>query len=542
MTIESASPRTLSRRPPIGWLPGVTARDLFQRETSAPIIPLPPSPLATQNPSPPPPEPVGFFEFLTHVYIESDDAKHPGPVRFNLFGYQARRAIWWAKRRSEVVLKPRQMGFSWLLAALKVWTSGCHEAWHSAVFSRRLREAKKQLWRCAYIVDHYAAPELLSPYASKSTEQIEFANGSTIIAFPSTEDVGISYTFQLVVADEGAFHPYGSANYAAYFPAIAPGGQFILNSTANPKLGPNGFFYDMWEDAQCTLPHSHAPFEGSLGLEPREDCESPSGLRAVFIHWSERPGRDEEWRAEQKRRLRRQADSFDAFYPDTPEAAFVGKEGLVFPQFNPMRHVRVGDPCKWEECIQRYAAYDLGGGDPSAAVKLGTYRRSDGQVALHQFAEWYKQDGAPTVEQVAEPLNQWHGQARLTSVEPDPAPLGATIALSLHKVHSLPVRLVKLRGEENQLLGKADRLNTHAWWLDSGLFTINADCRHSIREYAGYRWTERTDPNSKDRYQTSTPVDHHGDAIDARGLAMLPAYFELLRQPKPAAKRRVRYA
>lgn len=463
---------------------------------------------------------------LAFVVIESDDAAKPGPIPFDLYPYQVTRAHWWAKRRSEVILKPRQMGFSWLLAALKVWTSACHQAWHSAVFSRSLREAKKQLWRCKYIVDHYRRPELLSPYAKPpSSEEIAFQCGSTILAFPSTEDVGISYTFQLVVADEGAFHPYGAANYAAYNAAIAPGGQYILNSTANPKLGPNGFFHDQWELAKCTLAHDHAHDE--------QPCESESGLTGIFVHWSERPGRDATWKLAQQRRYAHMPEYFDAYYPDTPEAAFVGKSGLVFPQFSAERHV-AADPCLWEECIARFGAYDLGGGDPSAGVKLGVYRQANGSYGIHQFAEWYRTTGAPTVEALAEPFNQWQAECAFNSIEPDPAPLGATIANSLAKVYGLPIRLERIKDAEGRVLGKADRLATHAYFLEarnfSGgpVFTINPACVHSIREYPGYRWTERTDPNSKDRYATSTPVDHHADAIDARGLAMLAIYYKLL--------------
>lgn len=44
------------------------------------------------------------------------------------------------------------------------------------------------------------------------------------------------------------------------------------------------------------------------------------------------------------------------------------------------------------------------------------------------------------------------------------------------------------------------------------------------REMTSYRWTDRVDPHSKDRYSTRTPVDHHGDALDALRHAILLAY------------------
>ena len=52
--------------------------------------------------------------------------------------------------------------------------------------------------------------------------------------------------------------------------------------------------------------------------------------------------------------------------------------------------------------------------------------------------------------------------------------------------------------------------------LQNNRLTIDPACTKSIEEFYGYRWREALDPNSRERYQTKTPVDHHADLMDAR--------------------------
>ncbi len=480
-------------------------------------------------------QPLSFTRFLEHCLIESDGSKR-GPVPFDLYGYQQVRAEEWGDGRSEVELKARQMGFSWLHAALKVWVSGCHEASHSCVLSKSGRESKKQLWRCKYIISHYQRPELLSPLKTDNTENIEFANGSSIIAFPSTQSIGISYTFRLIVADEGAFHPWGEENYGAYIAALAPGGQYILCSTADPALGPNGFFYDMWMKAQCTV-HGYTDRTNygqcRVGLAEPGDCASENGYHAVFTHWGERPGRDEEWRKAQRKRYAGMGEAFDAYYPDTPAAAFVGKSGLVYQQFSRERFFRQGDPIPWEECTYRVASADYGGGDPYAMSLYGVYKGAQGW-RVHGYGLFHHEAGPCTVDELYGFVGPWHDRAKLTAA---PSDHDATINASLSK----------LCGKEG-LFGPADKsrgdgFDIVAKFLDDNIISFNdAAFGPMAREFASYRWLNRTDPNDKTRYATSTPVDHHGDCLDTLRYALMFIYFQLLTQrEKPRKPRGVTY-
>lgn len=462
-----------------------------------------------------------FADFLRHVRIESDDKANPGAIDFNLYPYQRETAKLWATGDDYIILKARQLGISWLEAAYKVFTSGLHEGSHSCVFSKSERESKKQLWRCAYIINKMKTPGIL-PMAKIGKTEIEFEHGATITAFPSTEDVGISYTFQLVVADEAAFHPFAGENYAAYVPAIADSGQLLFSSTANPKLGPSGFFYEQWEDA--------GGFDGdswdAAGRITKVDGsfpESGNSMIPIFLHWGLRPGRTREWYERQKSRYgRARAEDFDAYYPDNPRAAFIGKSGLVFPMFDPEHHVRESDPVKWEECLARYACYDLGGRDPTAIDVMGIHRRSDGSLAIHQFGEFHQDTGFVGAQTIGGWLMDWHKRAPFDSIEPDPVGAAAAVAETLRAVYELPVRY------EPASRNKGERNRIHAMFLEQNMLTINRKCEVSIREYASYRIREKTDPNSRERYATNTPVDHHGDHKDAQGGCLVAIYFDQL--------------
>jgi len=59
------------------------------------------------------------------------------------------------------------------------------------------------------------------------------------------------------------------------------------------------------------------------------------------------------------------------------------------------------------------------------------------------------------------------------------------------------------------------------WLLDSKRLTIDPSCQNSLAEFNQYRWQKRRDGETGDRYATSTPVDNHADAMDARRYALV---------------------
>jgi hypothetical protein len=185
---------------------------------------------------------------------------------------------------------------------------------------------------------------------------------------------------------------------------------------------------------------------------------------------------------------------------------------LVFPEFSVNTHVRPA-PCEWEQTKWRIAGVDLGGGDPTAIVPIGVTPNE----RIHQFGEFYRR-GDVAVDDLAEYLYDWHNRAPFNAIVVDPS--AKAIPESLRRL-GLPVFPANnARGEGLEVV---------RWVLGSGRFSIDPSCRNSIAEFPGYRWAKRRDAVGE-RYATSTPVDHHADAMDARRYALMALQQGVMRQ------------
>jgi len=416
-----------------------------------------------------------FQFFLKHVKVLSDDKLNPTVFPWQPWDYLVARADAWATGESEVVLKARQLGYTWLVAPYMLWRA--RKGWQCAVISKGQDESRDVLGRCKFIEENL--PSYLQSGVKFNADDVKFPGNGRIKAYPSTEDAGVSQTFQLVVFDEFAFHPHGAANYGAISPTTSAGGQMIIMSTAAPALGPSGIFHDLYWDSKNGM----------------------TGYNAHFEPWFSRPGRDAAWLAREKARFVGIPDEFDAWYPDTDTAAFIARSGLVFPMFSTERHVKkVEVPI--EQCRRVVAGVDFGGGDPTAVVILGM----DTHQNVHQYAEFYRR-GVVGLDEIGGFLKRFP----VDSVVCDPSQ-GIAIE-TLKRTYNLPARPA-----DNK---RGEGLGMVAFLFDNDRLSIDPECTDSIAEFPGYRWANKVDPNDKTRYATTTPVDHHADAMDARRYAVL---------------------
>lgn len=442
-----------------------------------------------------------FTEFLPHVKIESDDKKNPGPIPFYPWAFQSEIFEKLLAGENIVWLKRRQIGASWVMAIYTYWMAAYHEDSHVGIISIGQREADWFAQKVRYI--HHFLPDHLKR-ACRGERHIKFEESrSSVIAFPSTEFSGVSFTFRLLIVDEAAMHPYGERNYNNYAPSIAAGGQLAMASTSNQLLGPSGFFYQMWHDTES----------GETGYTP------------IFSGRYCRPDQGADWFKIEVRRFRGSKDGFAASYPQTPEEAFVGRSGLVYPQFERILHVRESDPRPWAEYDYRVAGIDPGGGDPTAICVFGVWRdKRDGTIRWHQpkAGEFYR-SGSVSFYDIIEFLSKW---PKLDRIYLDTA--GGTVLLNSLKQHGF-----------NVYPAWKDREMGHSMYaelLDHQHLTHHESNVHTIQEYYSYRWLERTDPNDKARYRTSTPVDHHADAKDATRYAIVGFTKALSRHAASAPK------
>jgi hypothetical protein len=416
---------------------------------------------------------VPFVEWLKGVRIE--DATTFRVIRMELWPHLAERAAAWQTGLSEDILKARQLGLSWLLAAYAVYVGRKSHA-NVLLISQGLLESKELLEKVEFIATHYLAPgaewDAKSPIRlRKSTgTDLRIEGGGTIRALPSTADAGRSFTASLVVVDEAAFHDYAEENYRAYYPTVADGGQLLVVSTS---AGPAGWFFQRFVRS----------------------------LRAVFIPWWARPDRGTAWLAETKAEMT--TEEFQREFPATQEEAFAASAGLALA-FSREKHVAAKHPVRFEDCFIRAAGFDPGGDDPTAVVIMGAYRVEGGPIRWHQFAELYR-PGVVSMDEIVEYLFA-HGVRTVIGDFGPKSPYVGQFARYGIKAHGAK----KSRGRQ---------WTKHAEVLRSQRLTIHASCE-SVVEYLSYWWNRRA-PGA---FATTTGEGHHFDAGQAREYVMV--YFE----------------
>lgn len=425
-----------------------------------------------------------WTEYIPAVQILSDDPINPRAIPFDLYDYQRATLTDWLGGGDDITLKARQLGYSWMVAAYMLYCAR-FRGWATAYYSLGDREAIAELDRIRFIWTRL--PDSMKCEARWTAHYVEFPRGS-IRVFPSTEHAGLGFTHQLVVFDEFAAHPFALANYSAVRPTLGAGGQMLILSTADPTLGPAGAFYDLWKSTQ--------------GI-----------FRRRFVPWMARPGRDREWYDAELAKHPGDERSFRAYNPTSEEDAFAGKGLLVHPDFNEVMHVRAGLP--WEQYRWRVAGVDWGGsGDPAAVVPLGVTR----DERFHQPGEFFR-NVSTTVDDIGGYLHRLHAIAPFDLVACGVDEPVATATLRSMGLPAYPANTKRVEG-----LGMVDML------LRERRLTIDPACRETQHQFLTYQVRQALDPNTKERYTTKTPVDHHGDLMDAQRYAVM-AYWS--RSPRP---------
>lgn len=372
-------------------------------------------------------------------------------------------------------LKARQMLFTWVLAAFCDFKAG--QRGDVFYLSQGQDYADAVIERCEYIWDNL--PEEVRAPRRKgkpwNTQQLTFKDGA-IKSFPSTEQAVRSLSGKVVIADEAAFHSYAAENHAAWGPALSGSeSQFVILSTSN---GPSGWFYDQVEATR----------------------RGEDGAIFRFYPWMARPDRDQQWYDNERRKYPNNLARFIRENPATIEEAWSHAEGLVYPSFKHDLHVA---PAKvpFEQCVIRGGGVDFGGspGNPNAAIVIGITK--DGHV--HQYDE-YVSEGELDASNMVGFFAPWRAKAPFTTTECD---WNNDEAIRVLRRAQLNAR---------RAIKKREGIDILDFLLRNNRFTVDPGCVRSIAEFSQYRWAQRIDSNTKERYATSTPVDHHADLMDSR--------------------------
>lgn len=221
--------------------------------------------------------------------------------------------------RLNVILKARQLGFSWLVMHIAAWLLLCFTGRTVIGLSRTEEEAKELVRRLSVIFTYM--PELIADYnnpnkpvnwsgpifrATALELTVTFPEGpvSVFKAFPSSPNAARSFTADLIIFDEWAFQQFAREIWTAAFPVINRpfGGKVIGLSTIE---------------------------RGSLFEEIFTNTDN--GFNKIFIPWYADPRRDDAWYENTKKAL---GDLITQEYPASIEEALTVPGGAYFPEVN----------------------------------------------------------------------------------------------------------------------------------------------------------------------------------------------------------------
>ncbi len=267
-----------------------------------------------------------FPHFLdAHVWIEDKEAKCA--IKLKLWPSQVSIIPELQSSLLNIVIKTRQIGLTWLVAALTLWLSIRYPLHLIVVISATKDHAIEFLDRVYFILDRLPA-HLVPPIKARNRQVLTFARSgmeATIKSLPTTEMGAESKTPNLLVIDEAHMIRGIGDIFAASMPGIKQaGGQAIV--IANSVKSRPG-----WAWCRDTY---------------RAAMRRENDFHRVFLPWQAHPDRPADFRARMLRSGMTDED-FSEHYPETEEealsSAFAGFFGRALTRHTKTRKGIVGD-------------------------------------------------------------------------------------------------------------------------------------------------------------------------------------------------------
>jgi len=285
-------------------------------------------------------EPVEFIE----EYVQIEQKLDGGGVKvrpFILWEAQKQAVDSLLGNRKNVILKARQLGFSWLILAMSAWTMNVNYGFNIGAISRSEVEAKELVRRLELILSKM--PDIVreekeadgwngAVYKATSLDvTIDFRNGkpaSTFKAFLSSPSAGRGFTFDWLILDEWAFHSNAEEIWTSLFPTVNDGYAKVI--------GLSTIYRGTLFESIFTTPDN--------------------GFNKIFFPWSADPRRDAKWYNDTVGALGSEKTLQE--YPATIEEALMVPGGQMFPEITRDYH-REHDSF-WDEPVIRYVHIDYG--------------------------------------------------------------------------------------------------------------------------------------------------------------------------------------
>lgn len=174
--------------------------------------------------------------------------QHPvkGRIPFSTYEFQDDVVRDVQQHRFNIVLKSRQLGLSTVSAAYAAWYALFHKDKNILVIATKLPTAINFIKKVKVALAN--VPEwLIMGTITANKQNVNFSNGSQIIAIPTSEDAGRSEALSLLIVDEAAFIRGFEDIWTGLWPTISTGGRALILSTPN---GVGGMYYDLWVGAE----------------------------------------------------------------------------------------------------------------------------------------------------------------------------------------------------------------------------------------------------------------------------------------------------
>ena len=186
-----------------------------------------------------------------HFFNKFVKIQHPtkGLIPFATFDFQDDCIDDFVAHRFNVILKSRQLGISTLSAAYAVWLAIFYKDKNILVIATKLSVAMNFIKKVKVALKGLPPWLVLPEITSNNKQSVEFSNGSSIKAIPTSEDAGRSEALTLLIVDEAAFVRNFDELWMGLYPTLSTGGRAIVLSTPN---GVGGQYYDLYMKAAAS--------------------------------------------------------------------------------------------------------------------------------------------------------------------------------------------------------------------------------------------------------------------------------------------------
>ena len=198
-----------------------------------------------------------------------------GLVPFKLYDFQKEMVGTFHNNRFTICKLPRQSGKSTTIIAYLLHYVLFNASVNVAILANKAATARDLLGRLQLAYEHM--PKWLQQgVMSWNKGSLELENGSKILASSTSASAVRGGSYNIIFLDEFAYVPANVAEqfFSSVYPTISSGKTTKVMIVSTPH-GMN-MFYKLWTDAE----------------------EERNEYVPIEVHWSEVPGRDEEWKAQ----------------------------------------------------------------------------------------------------------------------------------------------------------------------------------------------------------------------------------------------------